>query len=78
MSGDSQLSLSLVSLLLVGGLLVVFLITFGVTYSGYRRYKKPLLEVDASVQYSFTHYLQLVVFPRLAYRIHDKFPGKSR
>lgn len=78
MRADNQLSLTTIVLAAAGLVLAAAVIVSVRTYLGFRRYKKPLLEVDATLIYSFTHYLRLVVFPRLAYRIRAKLPSKGR
>lgn len=72
------MSLTVLSMGIVGLLIFAALVTLLVTFVGYRRYKQPLLEVDSTLKYSFTHYLHLVVLPRLAYRIRAKLPSKGR
>ena len=74
----SQVSSGLIVLLVIGALLAAGAVVSFVTYLGYRRYKKPLLEVDATLRYSFSHYLKLVVLPKMAYRFRTKFSRKYR
>lgn len=77
MSGGNQQDIRSLAILILIGLLAAGLVTVFAVYLGYLRHRKPLLEVDATIDYSFSHYLHLVVFPRLAYRIHAAFSRKK-
>jgi hypothetical protein len=78
MHRGSQFDSSLALLLVVGTFIAAGLLVTGILFGGYRRYKKPLLEVDATLKYSFSHYLKLVVLPQVAYRLRTKFSRKYR
>ncbi len=60
-------------------LLGLILGSFSYTYYDYRRHKRPLMDVDNSIRYSYTylHHLRTVSVPTVKYRISTRLPDKA-
>ncbi|MEI7818908.1 MAG: choice-of-anchor U domain-containing protein, partial [bacterium] len=50
-------------------LLLAFLTTLAYVYRDYRKHKKPLVDENPDIEYTFLHHIQVVTLPILKYRL---------
>ncbi len=58
-------------------LAVLVAVLFISSYSDYLRHRRPLIEVDPLVHYSYFHHLFVVTVPRLRYRLQSRLPRRQ-
>ena len=60
-------------------LLVIVLLLVLITYIDYRKYRRPLAQIDiiASKKYTYMHHMRMVSFPMMRYRFSISLQKKS-